>query len=144
MTEITSSLQTCNNGPDAFTERSASFGIRRALLVGHNNYAWTILKILLQQFGFDVAESENGLSGMKRFHDGEKYDVVIINRYMPIMNGLQATHLLRNMGFMIKIVGICSDDCHEEFLEAGADAFQIIPMDRIELAALLEAIGLIN
>lgn len=45
---------------------------------------------------------------------------------------------------MIKIVGICSDDCREEFLEAGADAFQFIPMDRIELAALLEAIGLIN
>lgn len=91
MTEITSSLQTRNNGPRAFTERSASFGIRRALLVGHNNYAWTILKVLLPQFGFDVEESENGLSGMKRFHDGDKYDVVFINRYMPIINGLQVS-----------------------------------------------------
>lgn len=45
---------------------------------------------------------------------------------------------------MIKIVGICFDDCREEFQEVGADAFQIIPMDRIELAALLEEIGLIN
>jgi CheY-like chemotaxis protein len=64
---------------------------RRALLVGDKNFALVMLTSLLQQFDFDVAESENGLAGVKRFHDGEKYDVVFVSRYMPIMNGLQVS-----------------------------------------------------
>lgn len=91
MTDITSNLQANNNGHHVFTERSALLETRRALLVGDKNFASSILTSLLQQFGFDVAESENGLAGVRRFYDGEKYDVVFVSRYMPIMNGLQVS-----------------------------------------------------
>lgn len=70
------------------------------------------------------------------------FDLVLMDSFMPRKNGGPATRELRQLGVQCWIVGVTGDaftDSTREFLDAGLDDLITKPVDRAQLAAVLDA-----
>jgi two-component system OmpR family response regulator len=47
--------------------------------------------------GFDVDEAEDGAKGLEKLHAG-RYDLVLLDVFMPVMDGIALLHRLRDEG----------------------------------------------
>ncbi len=118
-------------------------GPRRKILVvddvPHNR---AMLIEALQPLGFDVLDANNGAECLEML-DAVRPDLIVMDVMMPVMDGREATHRIRQMpavaGIPIIIVtASASREDEAKNLEAGANAF--IPKP-IELHRLLDLIG---
>lgn len=72
-----------------------------------------------------IGEAANGESAIQ-FIKKHKPDVVIMDAFMPVMNGLEATKLIKSEWKGIRVVILTlHNDIREEALAAGADAFLV-------------------
>jgi DNA-binding NarL/FixJ family response regulator len=72
-----------------------------------------------------IGEAKNGKKAIEFIKDN-KPDVVIMDAFMPVMNGLEATRIIKNKWKDIRVVILTlHDDIREEALDAGADAFLV-------------------
>ena len=86
----------------------------------------------LGTLGFEVAEAENGEAGLKCAREFRP-DLILMDVVMPVMDGLKATRLLRQLpGFQTTpIIGVsasASDSDAATHLAAGANAFLTKPI----------------
>ncbi|KAK1259862.1 Histidine kinase 1 [Acorus gramineus] len=114
-----------------------------ALVVDDNCVIRRIHKMLLTKLGVDSLDVENGKQAVDLFLAGGKFDIVLMDREMPVMNGIEATKILRSMGMKTKIVGVSANSEKKdikEFMDAGIDEFLPKPIDRAKLAAIIDNI----
>jgi DNA-binding NarL/FixJ family response regulator len=82
-----------------------------------------------------IGEAANGELAVK-FIEKVKPDVVIMDAFMPGMNGLEATKIIKKKWQGIRVIVLTlHEDIREEALAAGADAFLVkgcSPEDLIE------------
>lgn len=72
-----------------------------------------------------VGEANNGEKAIQ-FIERNKPDVVLMDAFMPKLNGLQATKIIKKRWNGIRVVMLTlHDDIREEALAAGADAFLV-------------------
>ena len=72
-----------------------------------------------------IGEATNGERAIQFIKD-HKPDVVIMDAFMPKMNGLEATRIIKKRWSNIRVVILTlHDDIREEAIAAGADAFLI-------------------
>ncbi|KAF8039273.1 hypothetical protein BT93_B1719 [Corymbia citriodora subsp. variegata] len=96
------------------------------LIVDDNSMIRTIHTILVNRMGMEVESqvAENGKVAVDLFRSGKSFDVVLMDWEMPVMNGIEATKELRNMGVSSTIVGVTSHSMDTEkdaFMAAGLD-----------------------
>ena len=99
-----------------------------------------MLRHLLTREGIESDFAENGLIGVEKCFT-RPYDIVLMDREMPVMDGIHATREIRQRGFanlIIAVTGNVLDDESDEFLEAGADIVFPKPFRKVFLDALLE------
>jgi DNA-binding NarL/FixJ family response regulator len=80
-----------------------------------------------------IGEVANGEKAIE-FIKNEKPDVVIMDAFMPVMNGLEATRIIKEKWSEIRVVILTlHDDIREEAFAAGADAFLVkgCPPDKL-------------
>ena len=72
---------------------------KNVLVVEDNELNQEIVKRLLQKEGMNVDIADNGLIALNKFSECEPgtYDIVLMDMMMPVMGGLEATHLLRSL-----------------------------------------------
>jgi CheY-like chemotaxis protein len=96
---------------------------------------------LLQDEGFDVTTAENGQLAVAEL-DQRRFDLVLMDVDMPVMDGLTATREIRERerarGTRTRIVALTSNPNREQCLAAGMDAFLAKPL---RLGALRELLG---
>lgn len=85
--------------PEAETKKEVSLKGKRALLVEDNELNQEIASRLLQNEGMEVEIAGNGLEALNKYSEKglHHFDVVLMDVMMPVMDGLQATHLLRTL-----------------------------------------------
>ena len=103
-----------------------------------------ILEAWLGSAGHSTATAENGqiavdMAGQQRF------DLIIMDVNMPVMDGLSATRLIRAKGRNAETpIAVLSasarNEDHEAGLEAGADAYLNKPIDFTALARLMQTV----
>ena len=72
-----------------------------------------------------VGEASNGAKAIQ-FIEKNRPDVVLMDAFMPKMNGLEATRIIKKRWRNIRVVVLTlHDDIREEALAAGADAFLV-------------------
>ena len=72
-----------------------------------------------------IGEASNGERAIQ-FIEKNKPDVVIMDAFMPKMNGLEATKIIKRKWKNIRVVILTlHDDIREEAIAAGADAFLV-------------------
>lgn len=72
-------------------------------------------------------EAENGQIAVDLYKEGRTYDLVLMDKEMPVMDGHEATRQLRTMGVKTPIVALTGNALatdRELFFEAGVDDFQ--------------------
>jgi signal transduction histidine kinase/CheY-like chemotaxis protein len=115
------------------------------LLVEDNNIAQKILTRMLKEKGHIVEIANNGLEALK-LHGTKKYDTILMDIYMPEMDGIEATRRIREReGFAehTPIIAVTADALHKEkehFLTLGMDEYLAKPIDMDELFALLDQV----
>lgn len=108
-----------------------------ALVIDDDKRTRNSLKPFLEFKGFIVRCCENMTSacdGLKQVY----FDIVLIDYYMPEMNGADITKMMRNYCQDTFIVGMSLENKEREFLDAGANVF--ICKDRLihGLASLID------
>lgn len=99
----------------------------KIMIVEDNPRARRALKALMsQQVGIDVtAEASNGQEAICNIK-GEVPDIVIMDMRMPVMDGFEATKIIKANWPQIKVVAMTMyPDCQSEAFCAGADAFLV-------------------
>ncbi|MBQ7499742.1 MAG: response regulator, partial [Clostridia bacterium] len=83
---------------EAETDTSHFVG-KRLLLVEDNAINVEIAKMILVDMGFEVDAAENGRIGYETVRDSApgKYDAVLMDVNMPVMNGFEATEKIRKL-----------------------------------------------
>lgn len=81
----------------------------RILVVEDMTLNQLLIKIVLNDFGFDVDIADNGKIAIEKLQEN-KYDVILMDLQMPELNGFEATEYIRsNMNAQIPIIALTAD-----------------------------------
>ncbi|QCD97815.1 CheY-like superfamily [Vigna unguiculata] len=72
---------------------------------------------------------------------GRRFDLILMDMDMPIMNGIQATKELRSMGIGSMIVGVssrCTETEIRKFMESGLNDYHEKPLNTAKLNSILD------
>ncbi len=136
----------CDEGaagdPGAAAAPGAGRG-RRVLLVEDIEVNQIIAIQMLRAAGYHVQVAGNGAEAVEAVQK-QDWDLVLMDAHMPVMDGVEATQLIRRLGppkGRVPIVALSADavdDAREKYLAAGMDDFLSKPFDRGSLLAVVE------
>ncbi|MCL1940322.1 MAG: ATP-binding protein [Synergistaceae bacterium] len=95
---------------------------------------------LMRPYGLQTDTAMSGFEAIEKIRDGKTYDIVFMDHMMPKMNGMQATKIIRTMGYANPIVALTANAVTGQadvFLANGFDAFISKPIDIRQLDDLL-------
>ena len=124
------------------SQRIAYVGDRKKILVVDNEYVdREMLVTLLEPLGFEMAEAANGLDCLEK-HISFKPDLILMDLAMPMMDGWEASYVIRKVRQSEVPIGIVSANAFDKGLEnsagIGAEDFILKP---VELSELLDWLG---
>lgn len=66
------------------------------LLVEDNELNQKLMKITLKRYNYEVAIANNGVEGVELFKN-QKFDLILMDLMMPVMDGFEATKEIRRI-----------------------------------------------
>ncbi len=128
-------------GADASRWREALRG-RRVLLVEDNVFNRLLARVTLEQAGLDVAEAEDGAAAVAAVRAAARpFDAVLMDVHMPVMNGYEATAVLRGeLGPVLPIIALTANATTGErakCLAAGMNEYLSKPFQEDDLLRML-------
>jgi signal transduction histidine kinase/CheY-like chemotaxis protein len=99
-----------------------------------------VAKGLLLPYGLQIETAESGFDAIKKIKNGDEYDIVFMDHMMPLMDGIETTKKLREMGYERSIIALTANAVTgqaEMFMKNGFDGFISKPIDSRELNASL-------
>lgn len=127
------------------TERSGRRAMR-ALVVDDSSAMRSILKMVLAQAGFEVAEAKNGKDALWALENIGCGDIALVDWNMPEMGGLEFVRAVRaddRYGTMKIMMVTTETDLGQvrEALDCGADEYVMKPFTRDSILAKLSLLG---
>ncbi len=125
----------------------SDFKGRYILLVEDNELNSEIAVEILSAYGFLVDTAENGAEAVKKVKNSTpgKYDLVLMDVQMPVMNGYEATKQIRALDdpalagiTILAMTANAFDEDRKEALEYGMDGFLSKPIVIEELIGTLQ------
>ena len=117
------------------------------LLVEDNILNQKLIFLNLTKYGFTIDIANNGFEAVEKFKDYE-YDIILMDIMMPIMDGFEATKLIRHYEFEngghIPVVGLTAntyDADRERCITVGMDDFMTKPFDFEVFKEVLNNLG---
>ncbi|GJJ03587.1 hypothetical protein RugamoR64_41250 [Duganella rhizosphaerae] len=105
----------------------------RLLLVEDNPLNQQVASALLQLEGAEVDVANNGREGVDQVMSGPTYDAVLMDMQMPVMDGNEATRLLRAQGYtglpILALTANVLEAERDECRAAGVDDFIAKPIE---------------
>ncbi|KAI2793688.1 hypothetical protein POX_a00272 [Penicillium oxalicum] len=119
--------------------------VKKVLLVEDNNVNLKIIETCVRNAGLAYESAVNGLQALEKFK-GERFDAVVMDISMPIMDGLTATREMRmyekSAGLprtaIIILTAVLSADMQQEAQVSGVDKFLTKPTPLKKLRELLQ------
>ncbi|WP_236002178.1 response regulator transcription factor [Paraburkholderia elongata] len=114
----------------------------RVLVVEDDQHVALEIHAALEDYGFDVECVPTGHHGLLRALNGD-FDVVVLDRMLPDIDGLSILSTLRNVGKRTPVLILSALGAVDERvrgLRAGGDDYMTKPFDGLELTARLNAL----
>jgi signal transduction histidine kinase/ActR/RegA family two-component response regulator len=99
-----------------------------------------LISHVLKKIGLSVKIVENGQRAIEMLSGEERFDLVLMDMQMPVLDGYSATREIRNRGITIPIIALTAhamagarDDC----IAAGCDEYATKPIEREKLYAVI-------
>ncbi len=103
-----------------------------------------LISFVLGKAGADVTVEENGKlaidAALAARHDGNPFDVILMDMQMPVMDGYEATGQLRQKGYTGPIIALTAHAMasdRDKCIKAGCDDHATKPIDRSGLLAMI-------
>jgi len=96
---------------------------------------------IMEVYDLQVEIVSGGQHAIDRIKDGKTYDIIFMDHMMPEMDGIQAVHEIRKLGYTGCIVALTANAMigqAEEFMKNGLDSFLSKPIQTIQLDAILK------
>ncbi|KAH7184369.1 hypothetical protein BKA60DRAFT_588727 [Fusarium oxysporum] len=145
------SKQTRGSSPDnSATEEGSIQPHSEFLLVDDNSINLKILSAYMKRLHRNYRTAVNGFEALKTFQlNPERFCCVLMDINMPIMDGLEATRLIRKFEreyhlkpvTIIAITGLATDGARDEAFASGLDVFLTRPVSLGQLIPVLEERG---
>ncbi|MGE5794624.1 MAG: response regulator, partial [Bacteroidota bacterium] len=120
------------------------FPARRILVVDDGPENRELVSLVLAEAGLTVEEAENGQIAVDMVARS-RYDAVLMDMSMPVMDGYTATKLLRSRGVKLPIIALTAHAMkgfEQEILAAGCTGYVTKPIDiDVLLGTLAEKLG---
>jgi len=91
-----------------------------------------VTKSFLVPYDLNVETAESGFEAIEKIKSGKVYDVIFMDHMMPKMDGMEATKIIRELGYKHPIVALTANAVAGQakiFLENGFDGFISKPID---------------
>ena len=95
---------------------------------------------LMAPYGLNIDSAESGFAAIEKIKTGSVYDIVFMDHMMPKMDGIEATRILRELGYDRPIVALTANAVAGQadiFLGNGFDDFISKPIDVRQLNVVL-------
>jgi CheY-like chemotaxis protein len=118
-----------DTGPVAGT--TWQFPPRRVLVVDDGEANRELVRLVLEEVGLSVAGAENG-QVVVDMATRERFDVILMDMQMPVMDGFTATRTLRQQGMKLPIFALTANAMkgfEREVLDAGCTGYLTKPVD---------------
>jgi len=99
-----------------------------------------VAKGLLSPYELSMETANSGFEAIDKVKSGSVYDIIFMDHMMPKMDGIEATKILREMGYNGKIIALTANALvgqAEMFMQNGFDGFISKPIDVRQLNAAL-------
>lgn len=132
-------LESGRRREESFAARIASM---RVLLVDDNAVNRLVASKVLRQFDCTVQQAQDGLEAVQ-IAQGQAFDLILMDLHMPLMNGLEATRVIRREAGPNQRTPIAAltageyDEGLADRHEAGMNDFLNKPIERLELQRIL-------
>ncbi len=110
------------------------------LIVEDDDLSTILLKKSLKQENFTILYAENGWEAVEIVSHHPEISIVLMDIQMPIMNGFEATKLIKKQRLDLPVIvqsAYTSEEDREKAKKAGADAFITKPMHKSELLDMM-------
>lgn len=120
------------------------------LLVEDNLLNQRIVTFSLKRFNHEVVIANNGVEALEQFKT-KKFDVILMDIMMPVMDGLEATVKIREMENslntekrtpIIALTANTMDNDREKCISYGMDEFMAKPFDIEKLNSIFEELNI--
>ena len=132
--EVAESLPIATNMDAHWKENGAGRGLR-ILLVEDNRINRTVAERMIDKLGHKVKTAENGQIALDMLETEDPFDVILMDRHMPVMDGIEATRHIRSFEGVegtIPIIAVTAAVTEREVkacLEAGMNDVVTKPID---------------
>jgi len=116
----------------------------KLLLVEDNLLNQKLIFLNLNKFGFKITVANNGAEALEKVKE-DRYDLILMDLMMPVMDGLEATQEIRlfeeSTNYHTPIIGLTAntfDADREKCLAIGMDEFMSKPFDVEVFLAILK------
>jgi len=112
----------------------------RVLVVDDVETNLYVARGLMAPYGVSLETAISGFEAVEKIRNGSTYDVIFMDHMMPKMDGIEATKIIRGLGFKNPIVALTANALtgqDQMFLENGFDEFISKPIDIRSLDAVL-------
>ncbi|TCO10962.1 response regulator [Natronoflexus pectinivorans] len=120
------------------------------LLVEDNILNQKLIFLNLTKFGFSIDVANNGLEAVDKVNQ-HRYDLILMDLMMPVMDGFEATIKIREMeeikGIHTPIIGLTAntfDADREKCMSIGMDEYMSKPFDIEVFNTILSDLGIIS
>jgi CheY-like chemotaxis protein/HPt (histidine-containing phosphotransfer) domain-containing protein len=115
----------------------------RVLVVDDVETNLYVARGLMAPYGLSVDSVTSGFEVIEIVKKGISYDIIFMDHFMPRMDGIEATKILRKMGYTNPIIALTADAIAgqaEMFMQNGFDGFISKPIDIRQLNAALNSL----
>jgi PAS domain S-box-containing protein len=101
-----------------------------------------VIRGLLKPYGLRIETASSGIEAIEKIRAGNVYDIVFMDHMMPKMDGMEATKIIRGMGYAHTIIAFTANAIvgqSDIFLANGFDGFISKPIDSRELDAAVKS-----
>ena len=113
----------------------------QVLVVEDSKSARKTIARMLKRQGITAEFAENGFDAVSRINRNEVFKLVLMDKEMPAMNGIEATQIIHSSQPALPIMGLSAHDddtSHAEFLNAGAIGMITKPLKPSDLSVIAE------